>query len=178
MAFSDSVLSDSVFSDYDYEFPSLTKDNTKFTFSKILQKPKKIINKIDENDFIYSFRRNYDELWGASSLVTTTTEIKSKNRNTRYFNGSLVNIDPRLVSAVIGKRGSIHKDIVSKYNLQYFHVSEPKKTLLKSGIKKNLCKIVLTSYNRDNLMAAIRNIIALLREEQTRYIDVDYMNTN
>ena len=162
--------------DYDANWPILNKDNQIKSFSDAIKsKTKKII----DDDFVYTYARNYEYLWDNPSLITTTTtDIKTKRKTGRYYSCSLTNVEAHLVHSIIGNRGIIHKELSRKYNLKYFHIGKPILTVLKNDIKKNYCKIVLRSYNRDELMAAIREIIQILRDEEQLYIEVDFSNTN
>jgi len=164
--------------DYDTNWPSLNKINQTKSFSEITKsKTNKII---DDDDFEYTYSRNYEHMWENPSLVTTTTEIKTKRKFGRYYSGSLTNVEAHLVHAIIGAKGSIHKEITRKYDLKYFHIGNPKIKIINSikNIKKKYCKIVIRSYNRDQLMGAIREIIQILRDEEQHYIEVDFSNTN
>ena len=88
------------------------------------------------------------------------------------YKATLNKIDPRIVSAVIGKGGSIHKNLVKNYNLRSIHISQPE--YISSHIERKYCKIILTGYNRNNIMKALNKIIDILTNEQQFYIDIDY----
>ena len=101
---------------------------------------------------------------------------KVVSRNTRPYNITPKNIDPRIVSAVIGKKGAVHKRLVEEFYLKSLHIGEPEDQVLDSGRTVSRCNIVLIGHNRENLMAATRKIVTILKHEEELYIEIDYMD--
>ena len=64
------------------------------------------------------------------------------------------------------------KNLVKNYNLRSIHISQPE--YISSHIERKYCKIILTGYNRNNIMKALNKIIDILTNEQQFYIDIDY----
>jgi len=96
--------------------------------------------------------------------------------NTRPYNVTLKNINPQIVSAIIGKRGAVQKQLVREFYLRSLHISEPEDKVLDSGRTVSSCNIVLIGHNRDNVMAATKKVVTILKREEELYIEVDYMD--
>ena len=86
-------------------------------YLKILSETKKIV----DDDFVYTYARNYDCLWDNPSLTTTTTQINTKHKTGRYYSASLVNVESHLVHSIIGSKGCIHKALSKKYKWLHLH---------------------------------------------------------
>ena len=96
--------------------------------------------------------------------------------DTRPYNVTLKNINPRIVSAVIGKMGAVQQQLVREFYLKSLHISEPEDQVLDSGRSVSSCNIVLIGHNRDNVMAATKKVVTILKREEELYIEVDYMD--
>ena len=96
--------------------------------------------------------------------------------DTRPYNVTLKNINPQIVSAIIGKRGAVQKQLVREFYLRSLHISKPEDKVLDSGRTVSSCNIVLIGHNRDNVMAATKKVVTILKREEELYIEVDYMD--
>ena len=101
---------------------------------------------------------------------------KDVSPDTRPYNVTLKNIDPRIVSAVIGKKGAVHKQLVREFYLKSLHIGEPEDQILDSGRTVSRCNIILIGHNRENLMSATRKIVSILKREEELYIEVNCMD--
>lgn len=98
------------------------------------------------------------------------------SQNTRPYNVTLKNINPQIVSAVIGKKGAIQKRLVQGYCLKSLRIGEPTDQVLDSGRTVSRCNIVLIGYIRENVMAATKRVVSILKQEEELYIEIDYMD--
>lgn len=96
--------------------------------------------------------------------------------DTRPYNVTLKNIDPRIVSAIIGKKGAVHKQLVREFYLKTLHISKPEIRVLDSGRTISRSNIIIIGHNREKLMEAIRKIVSILKHEEELYIEIDYMD--
>ena len=111
-----------------------------------------------------------------SFFTRTIEDRKVISKDTRPYNVTLKNIDPRIVSAIIGKKGAVHKQLVREFYLKSLHISEPEDQTLDTGRTLSRCNIVLIGHNRGNVMAATRKVVTILKYEEELYIEVDYMD--
>tara|TARA_Y100000590_G_scaffold412817_1_gene508084 strand:- start:325 stop:666 length:342 start_codon:yes stop_codon:yes gene_type:complete len=88
----------------------------------------------------------------------------------KQYKLTISNVDPRIVSSIIGKKGSIHQSLVKSYSLDYIHITEPYRN-------KDFCDyndIIVVGKERSNVISATGKILSILKDESECYIEIDF----